>query len=807
MNTHEHQHDHAGSNDTVIDPVCGMQVDPASTAHHAQHANQDYHFCSARCLERFVADPEKYVKPPSDVDRQAPSTKTTAPVAKTPASGSTAVVAPGTQWTCPMHPQIVRDGPGACPICGMALEPMAPSADDSHAQAEIAAVRRKLWISVALTTPVFLVAMVPHMTGWHAPAWTAWLEFVLGSIVVLWAGASFFQRFWASLRNRSPNMYTLIGLGVGVSWVYSVIALFAPSIFPAAFHDAHGRVGLYFEAAAVIITLVLLGEWLELRARNRTSDAVRALLGLAPKTARRIAEDGSEQDVPLEQVVKGDRLRIRPGEKVPVDGVVLEGRSSIDESMLSGEPIPVEKQADAKVIAGTLNQTGSLMMRAEKVGAETLLAQIVQLVANAQRTRAPLQRLADRVARWFVPAVVAASLITFGVWATWGPDPKLAYALINAVAVLIIACPCALGLATPISIMVATGRGAQMGVLFRDAEAIETLEKVDVLVVDKTGTLTMGKPALTDVVAFGGADEGRVLALAAALERGSEHPLAAAILAGAKERTATELKVEGFESQTGRGVTGTVEGHRVALGNHALMEAEKVDTGPASSQAEALRVDGKTVMFVAANGVLAGLVAVADPIKPTAVEALQAIRAAGLEVIMLTGDNATTAKAVAAKLGIERVEADVQPADKARIVGELKAQGRRVAMAGDGVNDAPALASADVGIAMGSGTDIAMESAKVTLVKGDLRGIVRARELSQATVRNIHQNLFFAFFYNSIGIPIAAGVLYPWTGWLLSPAIAALAMSLSSVSVISNALRLRSVALDTAEPTVQATAH
>ena len=771
-----HKPDETAGSEEATDPVCGMRVDPTTAKFSALHHDQTYFFCSERCHHNFVADPGKYLAPSAIVAVSDPATT-------------------GTKWTCPMHPQIVRDVPGACPICGMALEPMLPSTDDSHALAEIAAVRRKLWISIVLTVPVFAVAMGPHSFGWHAPAWTAWLEFVLGSIVVLWGGASFFQRFWTSLRNRSPNMYTLIGLGVGVAWGDSVIALLAPSLFPAAFRDAHGMVGRYFEAAAVIVTLVLLGEWLELRARNQTSDAVRALLGLAPKTARRIAQDGSEQDVPLEQVVKGDRLRIRPGEKVPVDGIVLEGRSSIDESMLSGEPIPVEKQVDAKVIAGTLNQTGSLVMRAEKVGAETLLAQIVQLVANAQRTRAPLQRLADRVAAWFVPGVVASAVITFAVWAWLGPDPKLAYALINAVAVLIIACPCALGLATPISIMVATGRGAQMGVLFRDAEAIETLEKIDVLVVDKTGTLTMGKPALTDVVVFGNVDANRALALAAALERGSEHPLAAAILAGAKERGVEELQLEDFQSQTGRGVTGSIEGYRVALGNRALMDTEKVVVDAAMAQADALRMDGKTVMFVAANGVLAGLVAVADPIKPSSVEALQAMRAAGLEVIMLTGDNATTAKAVAAKLGIERVEADVQPSDKARIVAELKAQGRRVAMAGDGVNDAPALATADVGIAMGQGTDIAMESAKVTLVKGDLRGIVRARALSHATVRNIHQNLFFAFFYNTIGIPIAAGVLYPWTGWLLSPAIAALAMSLSSVSVISNALRLRSARL------------
>jgi Cu+-exporting ATPase len=759
------------------DPVCGMRVDPATAKISAIHQAQIYYFCSARCHEIFLADPTKYlVAAPAPAPAVAESTDR--------------------RWTCPMHPQIVRETPGACPLCGMALEPMLPSIDDSHAQEEITKIKRTLWICVALTLPVFIVAMGPHLFGWRLPKWTAWLQFVLGSIVVLWGGATFLQRFWTSLRNRSPNMYTLIGLGVGVSWSYSVIALFVPGLFPAAFHDSHGQVGLYFEAAAVIVTLVLLGEWLELRARNQTGDAVRALLSLAPKSARRIADDGSEQDVPLEQVVKGDRLRIRPGEKVPVDGVVLEGSSSVDESMLSGEPIPVEKQAEAKLIAGTLNQAGGLVMRAEKVGADTLLSQIVQLVAHAERTRAPLQRLADRVAAWFVPTVVAAALITFVLWTWFGPEPRFAYALINAVAVLIIACPCALGLATPISIMVATGRGAQMGVLFRDAEAIETLQKVDVLVVDKTGTLTMGKPVLTDVVAVVAKGEDRVLAIAAALERGSEHPLAAAILAGAKERKSADLSIEGFQSRPGLGVTGSIVGQQFALGNRALMDAENVDVGAATDQAETLRIDGKTVMFIAANGSLVGMVAVADPIKPNTVEALKAMRDAGLDIIMLTGDNATTAKAVAAKLGITQIEADVRPVDKARIVLELKAQGRRVAMAGDGVNDAPALASADVGIAMGQGTDIAMESAKVTLVKGDLRGIMRARALSRVTVHNIHQNLFFAFFYNAIGIPIAAGVLYPWTGWLLSPAIAALAMSLSSVSVISNALRLRSIALD-----------
>ena len=592
-------------------------------------------------------------------------------------------------------------------------------------------------------------------------------------------------------------MYTLIGLGVGVAYGYSVIALLAPGIFPAAFRDLDGRIDLYFEPAAVIVALVLLGEWLELRARHRTSDAVRALLGLAPKTARRIDDNGDEHDVSLEIVEKGDRLRVRPGEKIPVDGVVLEGRSSVDESMLTGESMPSEKTTDDAVTGGTVNQTGSLVMRAEKVGSETLLAQIVQLVANAQRTRAPLQRLADKVANWFVPAVVLAAVLTFALWAWLGPDPRLAFALINAVAVLIIACPCALGLATPISVMVATGRGAQMGVLFRDAEAIETLEKIDVLVVDKTGTLTVGKPALTDVVALAQNDENKIVAMAAALERGSEHPLASAILAGAKDRKLSLPDTTEFQSHTGQGVSAQVDGAEVALGNRALMDARNVSVDDdATAKADVLRRDGKTVMFLALDDVLAGLIAVADPIKDTTAAALKALRAEGLEIIMLTGDNAITANAVAKQLGIQRVEADVQPADKARIVEELKAAGKRVAMAGDGVNDAPALAAADVGIAMGHGTDIAMESAKLTLIKGDLTKIVQARALSRATVGNIRQNLFFAFIYNSLGIPLAAGLLYPWTGWLLSPAIAALAMSLSSVSVITNALRLRMVRLD-----------
>ncbi|MGB4858871.1 MAG: heavy metal translocating P-type ATPase [Dokdonella sp.] len=761
---------------TVIDPVCGMQVDPDTTTHHAEHDGQAFHFCSARCRERFEGDPEKYLSPQEKIDDHVPQ---------------------GTIYTCPMHPQIRQEGPGSCPICGMALEPELPSEDDSAAKHEIASVRRRLWISSLLTLPVVVLAMAPHLGLWQAPNWSPWIEFVLASIVVLWGGASFFQRFWESLRNRSPNMYTLIGLGVGVAYGYSVVALLLPGIFPDAFRGMDGRIGLYFEPAAVIVALVLLGEWLELRARHRTSDAVRALLGLAPKTARRIDADGDEKDVPLESVVKGDQLRVRPGEKIPVDGMVVSGRSSVDESMLTGEPIPVEKTADDPVTGGTVNQTGSLVMRADKVGAETLLAQIVQLVTNAQRTRAPLQRVADRVASWFVPAVVACAVVTFALWAWLGPDPRLAFALINAIAVLIIACPCALGLATPISIMVATGRGAQMGVLFRDAEAVETLQKIDVLVVDKTGTLTVGKPALTDVVALAKRSEDDVLAKAAALERGSEHPLAAAILAGAKNRGISLPETTDFQSHTGQGVTAGIDGSTVTLGNRALMKARNIAVeDDVSTQADELRRAGKTVMFLAVDDTLAGLLAVADPIKETTAAALAALRAENIDVMMLTGDNLVTAKAVASQLGIERIEADVQPADKARIVEELKEQGRRVAMAGDGVNDAPALAASDVGIAMGQGTDIAMESAKLTLVKGDLMKIVHARALSRATVRNIHQNLFFAFFYNSLGIPLAAGVLYPWTGWLLSPAIAALAMSLSSVSVITNALRLRLVRLD-----------
>ena len=708
---------------------------------------------------------------------------------------SAADVPAGTRWTCPMHPQIVRDGPGSCPLCGMALEPMLPSADDSHAVAEIAAVRRHFLVSAALSLPVVGVAMAPHLGGWHVPAWSPWLQLALSAVVVVWGGASLFLRFSQSLRHRAPNMYTLIGLGVGVAFGYSLVAALVPQAFPPAFRDTHGQVGLYFEAAAVIVTLVLLGEWLELRARHRTGAALRALLELAPKTARRVLADGREEDVPLEQVHVGDRLRVRPGEKVPVDGVVSEGASHVDESLLSGEAMPVAKGVGDRVAGGTLNQGGSLVLRADKVGDDTVLAQIVRLVAEAQRSRAPLQRLADRVSAWFVPAVVLAALVTFALWALLGPQPRLAHALINAVAVLIIACPCALGLATPISIMVATGRGAQAGVLFRDAAAIEALEKIDTLVLDKTGTLTVGKPALTGLVAQDDFDTTQVLAWAAALERGSEHPLAAAVLAAAQERGLVPAAAEDFAAVTGQGVTGRVGGHHLAFGNAALMAAQGIAIQAAAAQAEAWRSAGSTVMYLGMDGRLAGLVGVSDPIKPSSAAALQRLRAEGVAILMLTGDSATTAQAVARQLGIERVVAEVQPADKARVVAELKAQGHRVAMAGDGVNDAPALAAADVGIAMGHGTDIAKESAAVTLVQGDLNGIVRARALSRATVTNIRQNLGFAFGYNALGIPLAAGALYPLTGLLLSPGFAALAMSLSSVSVIGNALRLRRAAL------------
>ena len=766
--------------DTVTDPVCGMRVDPATAKHRSEHAGVAYFFCNPRCKDKFDADPARYLQ----------SAEAAAPVASAPA---------GTIWTCPMHPEIRQDHPGNCPKCGMALEPLLPSLDGDDG-GELAHLARRFWICVALSLPVFAVAMGPHLFGLHPPApWdvlATWTEALLGSIVVLWGGASFFARGWRSLRPWSPNMYTLIALGTGVAWIYSVIAFAAPGLFPPAFRGADGRVAVYFEAAAVIVTLVLLGDFLELRARRRTGAALQALLGLAPKIAHRVGADGREADVPLEQVQVGDTLRVRPGEKIPVDGVMLEGASSVDESMLTGEPLPVDKRAGDRVTGATVNQTGSLLLRADKVGADTLLAQIVGLVAQAQRSKAPLQRVADRVAAWFVPAVLVVAVLAFVVWAWFGPDPRYVNALIAAVAVLIIACPCALGLATPISIMVATGRGAQAGVLFRDAAAIEALREVDTLVVDKTGTLTEGKPALREVVAFGAFDRAGTLALAAALERSSEHPLARAIVVAAEQEKLVVAEARGFAALTGRGVRARVGDRDAALGNLALMHELGVGVDAAArARAEALRGEGATVMFLAADGTLAALVVVADRIKPTTPEAIRRLHAAGLRIVMLTGDHATTAQAVAKTLGIDAVHAEVSPADKAAVIVALKAEGRRVAMAGDGINDAPALAAADVGIAMGSGTDIAMESAQVTLVKGELTAILRARALSRATVRNIRQNLFFAFVYNSIGIPVAAGVLYPFFGVLLSPALAAAAMSLSSVSVVSNALRLRNVPL------------
>jgi len=747
--------------ETYRDPVCGMSV-AADAKLRLEHAGQTFRFCRPRCLARFQADPAAFLAKPASVPPPAAPRR----------------------YTCPMHPEIVRDGSGSCPLCGMALEPMEVGAEEEES-AELGDMWRRFVISALVTAPLFVLAM--------AELGLPLLQLALATPVVLWGGWPFFERGWASLVNRRLNMFSLIALGTGAAFAYSVLAVLAPGWFPPAFRGHGGEVPVYFEAAAVIVTLVLLGQVLELRARSRTGAALRALLGLAAKTARRVAEDGSEADVPLDAVAVGDRLRVRPGEKVPTDGVVLEGGSAVDESMLTGEPIPVEKSAGARVFGGTVNQTGSLVIRAERVGAETLLAQIVRLVGEAQRSRAPIQRLADLVAAWFVPAVVAVAALTFAAWAWLGPEPRLAHALVNAVAVLIIACPCALGLATPISIMVATGRGATAGVLFRNAEAIERLREVDTLVVDKTGTLTEGRPRLVAVEALAGVSEGELLRLAASLERGSEHPLAAAIVGGAEARGLALAPVERFESHTGRGVVGSVAGRAVALGNRRLLEELRIDPGPLPARAEALRAEGQTAMFVAVDGAAAGLVAVADPIKGTTREAIERLHAEGLRIVMLSGDSRTTAQAVAARLGIDEVIAEVLPEQKVEEVRRLQQQGRVVAMAGDGVNDAPALAQAQVGIAMGTGTDVAMESAGVTLVRGDLRGIVRARALSQATVRNIRQNLFFAFAYNALGVPIAAGVLYPAFGLLLSPMLAAAAMSLSSVSVIANALRLRRV--------------
>jgi Cu+-exporting ATPase len=762
------------SSSDVLDPVCGMQVDPVTAKHRAEHDGHTYYFCSGRCREKFVAAPARYLE------------KDAASIAPAPE---------GTLYTCPMHPEVQQVGLGSCPKCGMALEPMLPTGDEDDS--ELRAVRRKFFVSAAFAIPLLLIAMGPHLFGLHVNESTAhlmrWAELLLSTPLVVWAGASYYVRGLKGVTVGSPNMYTLIGLGVLVAFAFSLAATFAPSWFPPAMRDAHGMVGVYFEAAGVIVALVVFGEWLELRARGKTSAAIRRLLDLAPKTARRILPDGSEEDVPLDHVQSGDLLRIRPGENVPVDGVVVEGASSVDESLLTGEPIPIEKHTDDRVTGGTLNGTGSLKMRAERVGRDTVLAQIVDLVAKAQRSKAPLQRLADRVSLFFVPAVVVIAMLTFGAWLIWGPEPRLAYAIVNAVAVLIIACPCALGLATPISITVASGRGAEAGVLFRDAAAIEALAHVDVLVVDKTGTLTEGKPALTDVQAATGFTETDVLAMAAALEAPSEHPLAHAILEGAKARRVEFPEVGDFAAVTGQGVRGRIAGVAVALGNAELMQSVGAEPAPLAKRADELRRQANTVMFLARDGQLAGFIAVQDPIKRDASKILAALHDEKLRIVMLTGDSEATAQAVAAQLGIDEVHAGQTPATKADWVTRAKAVGARVAMAGDGVNDAPALASADVGIAMGNGSDVAKESAQVTLVKGELAGILRARRLSKAAVRNIHQNLAFAFLYNTLGIPVAAGVLYPVFGLLLSPMIAALAMSLSSVSVITNALRLRVV--------------
>jgi Cu+-exporting ATPase len=762
---------------TAVDPVCGMKVDRASAKHFLRHEGEKHYFCSARCKEKFEAAPRDYLG-----DRPAPK-----PMPK------------GTQYTCPMHPEIVQDGPGDCPICGMALEPMGVPTGEEGPNPELVDFTRRLWVSAILSIPLLVITMGPMLglpvRDWIGERTAVWLELALATPVVLWAALPFFRRGWASILNRSPNMWTLISIGVGAAYLYSVFATLFPDIFPHQFRGHGGSVPVYFEAAAVIVALIFVGQVLELRARERTGSAIRALLDLAPKTARRIARDGAETDVPLDEVKSGDRLRIRPGESVPVDGVVLEGRSTLDESMITGEPLPVTKQAGDALTGGTLNKNGSLVMEAQKVGAETMLSRIVDMVAKAQRSRAPIQGMADRVSAWFVPAVVLVAIVAFIAWALLGPQPPMVYAIVAAVSVLIIACPCALGLATPMSIMTATGRGAQAGVLIRDAEALERFAKVDTLIVDKTGTLTEGKPKLTDVIATERSDEELVLRIAASLEKSSEHPLAEAILEGAADRGVKAEAATGFEAVTGKGVTGTVDGQAAALGNKALMDALKIEVASLSAKADALANDGKTPMFVAVGDKLAGIVAVADPIKATTAEAIRALHASGLKIIMATGDNARTAKAVAQKLGIDEVRAEMLPEAKKALVDELQAKGAKVAMAGDGVNDAPALASAEVGIAMGAGADVAIESAGITLVKGDLTGIVRARKLSQATIRNIKQNLLFAFGYNALGVPIAAGVLYSVFGWLLSPMIAEAAMSLSSVSVIVNALRLRTLDL------------
>ena len=780
--THGHAHHHDNSRDaashTVKDPVCGMDVDPATAEHKATFQARSYFFCSARCHDKFVAEPKRYVN-------SAP-----------PAQAASARVPDDVVYTCPMHPEIRQIGPGSCPICGMALEPVAPELH-SGASPELTEMRRRFWFGLLLAAPVFVLEMGAHLFNWHGlpQQLSNWLQGVLATPVVLWAGWPFFARAWASVVNRSLNMFTLIAMGTGIAWVYSVIGTIAPQIFPATFRGHDGAVAIYFEAAAVITVLVLLGQVLELRARETTSGAIKALIDLAPKTARRIEADGSENEVALDSVVVGDKLRVRPGEKVPVDGLVADGRSAVDESMVTGESMPVTKEVGAKVIGGTINQSGGLVITAEKVGRDTMLSQIVRLVADAQRSRAPIQRLADDVSGYFVPAVIAIALVAFVAWSIFGPEPRFSYGLIAAVAVLIIACPCALGLATPMSIMVGVGRGAQAGVLIKNAEALERMEKVDTLVVDKTGTLTEGKPAVTAVVPAEGFNETDVLRLAASVERASEHPLALAIVAAAEKRGLPLAAVAHFDSPTGRGAVGIVEGRRIVLGNARFLRDEDVQTDVLAAEAERLRQDGATAIFAAVDGRVAGVLAIADPVKGSTSEALAALKAAGVKVVMLTGDNATTAKAVARRLGIDDVEAEVLPDQKGAVVQRYKRAGRVVAMAGDGVNDAPALAAADVGIAVGTGADVAIESAGVTLLKGDLTGIARARSLSQATMGNIRQNLFFAFIYNALGIPVAAGVLYPFFGILLSPVRAAAAMALSSGRVVGNAARLRRVQL------------
>ncbi|MDX3969620.1 MAG: heavy metal translocating P-type ATPase [Bradyrhizobium sp.] len=773
---HHHGHDHGEATTKVKDPVCGMTVDPATSKHHFTHHGETFHFCSAGCRTKFAADPAKYLA------------KEKAPEPEMPA---------GTIYTCPMHPEIRQVGPGSCPICGMALEPEVASLETGP-NPELADMTRRFWIGGVLALPPVVLEMGGHLAGphsWIDPTLSNWIQLVFATPVVLWAGWPFFVRGWQSLLTRNLNMFTLIAMGTGVAYVYSVLGTVTPQIFPATFRGHEGAVAVYFEAAAVITVLVLLGQVLELRARDATSGAIKALLQLAPKTARRVDADGSEHEVEIETLHAGDSLRVRPGEKVPVDGIILEGRSSLDESLVTGESMPVTKETGAKVIAGTLNQSGSFVMRADKVGRETLLSQIVQMVADAQRSRAPIQRLADQVSGWFVPMVIVVALAAFGAWAWFGPEPRLAFGLVAAVSVLIIACPCALGLATPMSIMVGVGRGAQGGVLIKNAEALERMEKIDTLVVDKTGTLTEGKPKVVAVVPAAGFAEDDILRLAASVERASEHPLADAIVRAAREKQLTLGQVEQFDSPTGKGATGRVDGKTIVLGNAKYLTSIGIETKTLDTEAERLRGDGATVINMAVDGRLAGLFAIADPVKASTPEALKALAAEGIKVIMLTGDNRTTAEAVARRLGIADVEAEVLPDQKSAVVTKLQKAGRSVAMAGDGVNDAPALAAAEVGIAMGTGTDVAMESAGVTLLKGDLVGIVRARKLSQATMSNIRQNLFFAFIYNAAGIPIAAGVLYPTFGVLLSPIIAAAAMALSSVSVVGNALRLRTTRL------------